>query len=63
MLIFIQKKRKKDYRNKIVRHILNGFCYNIVNQIIKGKIQQKIKRFPQNIINQVPRKKTSIFWN
>ena len=35
MFLFTQKTRKKDYRNKIARHILNGFCKNKFNQIIK----------------------------
>ena len=53
--------RPDDYRDKIARHILNNYFYNKVNEIIKGTIQQKFKRFPQDILNQISRKKNKYF--
>ena len=49
--------RADDYRDKIARRVLNNYCYNKVNKIIKGTINKKFKKLPQDILINISRKK------
>ena len=59
--ILDENVRADDYREKIARHILNEYCYNKVNTIIKGKIRKKFKKIPKDIPNKASRKRNKHF--